>query len=1089
MFVHPPEIPLSQCRHTRASVSPLMTSAVGCVHGLRRRRAACLLVVTSLLSAGVVTPNAPEAHAMTANWVRIQPTEVLATPRPVSNLSNLSCPTANTCVTASWPASRTTDGGQTWQTVKVDNRSDSGDWLPEVSCVADLDCYATDDTRRLKHTIDGGTSWTTIDVPTAIWNIGAITCLGSTFCIASGQRYNTGLISFISTVDGGRSWTTTHTELQGGVSELACANNTFCIASLDSTSLLATTDGGISWSERSAYHSMALTDLDCADATTCLAVSWSGIAVLTPSTNHWYDAWQPSHWEEPALSCVSATACLVFGTDSFRETQTRLVNPSTGTLVEVILPAQAGLVAVADCVGSTCTAIGAPRTFPASSSEISITSRSTDGGHTWSAIGNPTRVERHIGMACLSELTCIVVGDTGERLGGPGLLSIIDAGGLVRRTTDGGRTWTRVTVPPDVRQLFSIDCTTTTCVASGWSAAPQHQSTVLFSPDAGATWSEASIPLASITSPIVSCIEATCFVVAVLQSISIIFRSLDGGRTWAQVHQFAGHGQIHCSSAMRCLLDTYTSEGPRLFRTTDAATTWDLVAVPPSLEYTGVDTCVRDRCYAHLNGLLTRVAYTTDLGQTWITPSTQHFQEEIACGGATCLAIAGHGRISVLAHGDFIEPSASVLTSLDIAGPKHLECPSERACFVLASGGSERGTTVVRLDLAQRSLVSVEPARLLDSRSGSGLDTIDHQHLGVGLVRGGTTYVLPVAGRGGVPIGVSTAIVNVTSTEPQGPGFVTVFPCNVSRPNSSNLNYVAGQTVANAVTTRISANGTICVYTLATTHLIVDVNAYVSVDLPSVTSVEPARLLDSRSGSGLDTTDHQHLGVGSVLGGTTYVLPVARRGGVADGVSTVIVNVTATEPQAAGYVTVFPCDVSRPNSSNLNYIAGQTVANAVTTRVSANGTICLYTLATTHLIVDVNAYANPNVPNLVSVEPARLLDSRSGSGLDTTDHQHLGVGPVRGGTTYVLPVAGRGGVPIGVSTAIVNVTSTEPQGPGFLTVYPCDVSRPNSSTLNYIVGQTVANAVTTRISANGTICVYTLATTHLIVDVNAYSNP
>jgi hypothetical protein len=67
-------------------------------------------------------------------------------------------------------------------------------------------------------------------------------------------------------------------------------------------------------------------------------------------------------------------------------------------------------------------------------------------------------------------------------------------------------------------------------------------------------------------------------------------------------------------------------------------------------------------------------------------------------------------------------------------------------------------------------------------------------------------------------------------------------------------------------------------------------------------------------------------------------------------------NVTATDAQAPGFITVFPCGAPRPNASSLNFTAGQTVPNAVITQLGTNGKICLFTLATTDLLVDINGW-------------------------------------------------------------------------------------------------------------------------------------
>ena len=70
----------------------------------------------------------------------------------------------------------------------------------------------------------------------------------------------------------------------------------------------------------------------------------------------------------------------------------------------------------------------------------------------------------------------------------------------------------------------------------------------------------------------------------------------------------------------------------------------------------------------------------------------------------------------------------------------------------------------------------------------------------------------------------------------------------------------------------------------------------------------------------------------------------------------VILNVTAVQAGAAGYVSVFPCGEGVPNASNLNFALGQTVPNAVVAKVGAGGAVCVFAEQPTHLLVDVNGY-------------------------------------------------------------------------------------------------------------------------------------
>ena len=78
----------------------------------------------------------------------------------------------------------------------------------------------------------------------------------------------------------------------------------------------------------------------------------------------------------------------------------------------------------------------------------------------------------------------------------------------------------------------------------------------------------------------------------------------------------------------------------------------------------------------------------------------------------------------------------------------------------------------------------------------------------------------------------------------------------------------------------------------------------------------------------------------------------------AEGVVAVILNVTAVQPSAAGFLTVFPAGQERPVASSLNFVASQTVANLVLAKVGASGSVSFYNSAgTTDLVVDVVGYS------------------------------------------------------------------------------------------------------------------------------------
>jgi len=182
-----------------------------------------------------------------------------------------------------------------------------------------------------------------------------------------------------------------------------------------------------------------------------------------------------------------------------------------------------------------------------------------------------------------------------------------------------------------------------------------------------------------------------------------------------------------------------------------------------------------------------------------------------------------------------------------------------------------------------------------------------------------------------------------------GGGFVTVFPCG-TRPDASNLNFTTGQTIPNSVISPLSASGTVCFYVYGTAHLLADVSGYFPAG-SGFASLTPARILNTRAGAK----------VGNAAGtGAPFVLKVTGQGGVpASGVGAVALNVTVTQTEdptiGGGFVTVYPCG-TRPDASNLNFVAGQTIPNSVIAPVSASGEVCFYVYGTAHLLADVSGY-------------------------------------------------------------------------------------------------------------------------------------
>jgi len=250
----------------------------------------------------------------------------------------------------------------------------------------------------------------------------------------------------------------------------------------------------------------------------------------------------------------------------------------------------------------------------------------------------------------------------------------------------------------------------------------------------------------------------------------------------------------------------------------------------------------------------------------------------------------------------------------------------------------------------------------------------------------GDTYELQVTASGN-PNNVTAVALNVTVVDGEASsvgGYVTVFPCG-ERPDASNLNFVDGQTVPNAVVAPVSADGRVCFYVYGRAHVLVDVAGYFTSGFTALS--RPERMLNTRT-SGVK--------VGELDGsGDPVSLTVVGRQGIPSGVSAVALNVTVVDGEASsvgGYVTVFPCG-ERPDASNLNFVNGQTVPNAVVAPVSADGRVCFYVYGRAHVLVDVAGYFTSGFTALS--RPERMLNTRT-SGVKVGTRV---AGPVTGGAT------------------------------------------------------------------------------------------
>lgn len=95
---------------------------------------------------------------------------------------------------------------------------------------------------------------------------------------------------------------------------------------------------------------------------------------------------------------------------------------------------------------------------------------------------------------------------------------------------------------------------------------------------------------------------------------------------------------------------------------------------------------------------------------------------------------------------------------------------------------------------------------------------------------------------------------------------------------------------------------------------------------------------------------------GRLVAGHTIVINLI---GLVSGATAAYCNLTAVSPLAGGYMTLWPGG-TRPATSSINFTKGAIVANFAVTGITNSdtaATVSIFSSATTHVILDVTAFA------------------------------------------------------------------------------------------------------------------------------------
>ena len=349
----------------------------------------------------------------------------------------------------------------------------------------------------------------------------------------------------------------------------------------------------------------------------------------------------------------------------------------------------------------------------------------------------------------------------------------------------------------------------------------------------------------------------------------------------------------------------------------------------------------------------------------------------------------------------------------------------------------------------------VAARRFIDTRSGLGAPRAL-------LVPGASITVRPP----GLPADVTAVTLNVTTTAATRSTSVSVFPAGQVPRSSSVLNTGPGRTSAAAVTVGVGPGGAVTLRnTSGGLHVIADLAGYYSTGSSSGLVGSFHRVLDTRSGLGAPA---RRVDPSRPL---TIALP-----GLPAGTRAVNLNLTATRAQGAGHLTAYAGGASRPSTSNVNFVAGQTVANLATVPVGSGGTVTIHATAPTDVVADVaGAFVAGSGSRFTPVSPRRVLDTRYGW---AAPYQ-----PLVGGRSLAVPIAG---VPSSASGVAMTLSATSATRPTALTVYATGSAQPNTSNVNVTPGQAISGSVVSGIRSSSASVSSTSGTVAVIADLMGY---
>jgi CSLREA domain-containing protein len=248
----------------------------------------------------------------------------------------------------------------------------------------------------------------------------------------------------------------------------------------------------------------------------------------------------------------------------------------------------------------------------------------------------------------------------------------------------------------------------------------------------------------------------------------------------------------------------------------------------------------------------------------------------------------------------------------------------------------------------------------------------------------------------------------------------------------------------------------------------------------------PVRLLDTRPGQSPNACSQPNA---PIAGQTARTQPGRNLCTIPANAVALTGNITTVNSDG-GFLTLFPSNAPQPTVANINYVANEIINNVFTVGLGADGDFKIFAFNTTDVVVDLTGYYAPPNPGGLFFhplpKPIRLLETRPGQPGCNTPGTQIVAGEAGTYTQQGRLTCDNVTIPPGALALVGNATTVNPQGPGFLTLFPANATRPFVAASNFAAGQIVNAPFTVGLAPNGEFKIFTFATTDLVVDVLGY---